>query len=116
MIAPDADQVKISICAVSDVRESVMNLAWRVDDDVAAGQRGVEERTHSTVGARFSTRPMTWSNLVTKRLSAVRMPPFGPKLYLRACQIERKRISERGRRRRAQVLRFDLTHCFMTSL
>jgi hypothetical protein len=39
--------------------------------------------TDSTDVARFSTCWRTWSNLVVKRLSAVRIPPFGPKLYLR---------------------------------
>ena len=37
---------------------------------------------HSTFSARFSTRSRTWSNLVVKRLRAVRIPPLGPRLYL----------------------------------
>ena len=37
---------------------------------------------YSTVSALFSTRPRTWSNFVVNRLRAVRIPPFGPRLYL----------------------------------
>ena len=38
--------------------------------------------THSTLLARFSTNPSTWSNFVVNKFSAVRIPPLGPRLYL----------------------------------
>lgn len=60
MTAPDADHVKISIWPGVSMR-------------TCAG--GVSEAT------RFSTSASTWSNLVAKRLRAVRMPPFGPSWY-----------------------------------
>lgn len=64
--------------------------------------------THSTVSARFSTRPSTWSNFVVKRFSAVRMPPFGPRLYLQTARAHYLSITadERGG---------TATHCFITS-
>ena len=75
-----------------------LDLAGCVEEDVAAGGRARvreeerdeggaregEEGTHSTSLARFSTCDRTWSNLVVNRLSAVMIPPFGPRLYLRA--------------------------------
>lgn len=57
MIEPEALQVKISI--------------WP----------GVSSTTWSIEFARRSTISSTWSNLVVNRLSAVRIPPFGPRLY-----------------------------------
>jgi hypothetical protein len=39
-------------------------------------------RSH-TLSARFSTNDSTWSNCVVNRFSAVKIPPFGPRLYLR---------------------------------
>lgn len=45
---------------------------------------------YSTVSALFSTRLRTWSNFVVNKLSAVRMPPFGPRLYLfKRCFVRR---------------------------
>lgn len=41
-------------------------------------------RTYSTLSLRFSTNPSTWSNLVVNKLRAVRIPPLGPRLYLRS--------------------------------
>ena len=38
---------------------------------------------HSRVSALFSINPNTWSNLVVNKLSAVKIPPFGPRLYLK---------------------------------
>ena len=37
---------------------------------------------YSTLSARFSTNPRTWSNLVVNKFNAVMIPPFGPRLYL----------------------------------
>ena len=54
MIWPEADHVKISI--------------WP----------GVSSTTYLSDGARASTSVITCSKRVAKRLSAVRMPPFGP--------------------------------------
>jgi hypothetical protein len=36
--------------------------------------------------------PRTWSNLVVKRLRAVRIPPFGPRLYLMSAPIHKTSI------------------------
>ena len=52
---------------------------------LSKGLEGVEKKeinTHSTSEDRFSTISRTWSNFVVKRLSAVKMPPLGPRLYL----------------------------------
>ena len=57
MIWPEADHVKISI--------------WP----------GVSSTTYLSDGARASTSVITCSKRVAKRLSAVRMPPFGPSWY-----------------------------------
>ena len=57
MMAPDADQTKHSI--------------WP----------GVSMMTFLNLSDFFSTRLMTWSIFVEKRLSDVTIAPFGPKLY-----------------------------------
>ena len=44
--------------------------------------RKMKKRTYSSVAARFSTKDITWSNLVENRFSAVMIPPLGPRLYL----------------------------------
>jgi len=46
------------------------------------GREKAQRVTHSTLSLRFSTKPKTWSNLVVNKLSAVKIPPFGPRLYL----------------------------------
>lgn len=60
MMEPEADQAKISI--------------WP----------GVSRTARRSGGSRaFSSRATTWSNRVANRLSAVRMPPLGPRPYSR---------------------------------
>ena len=56
-MAPLADQVKISICP------------------------GVSTKTLSSSFDRFSHNETTWSNRVANKFDAVKIPPFGPKLY-----------------------------------
>lgn len=78
------------------------DLPWCIQDNVAAHsyhetivKLNISEVSHSTVSALFSTRPRTWSNLVVNRFSAVRMPPFGPRLYLEFvnCYLYYKEVS-----------------------
>ena len=93
-----------------------LNLTWRVQDDVAVIRSvrykllGARHGTHSTVSALCSTIFKTWSNLVVNRLRAVKIPPFGPRLYL-DCELPQKtevtHPQTRGRNK--------ATDCFMTS-
>ena len=69
----------------------------------------LRSRTDSSSGARLSTNPSTWSNRVANRLSAVKMPPFGPRLYCRqthaiAPQSERQSIQPSAHA--------SVAHCF----
>lgn len=73
MMAPEADQVKISICP------GVSTRMWLRAPSVHTFSLW---QTHSTSAARFSMNPSTWSNLVVNKFSAVRIPPLGPRLYL----------------------------------
>ena len=55
-----------------------------MDRTVSWAKDRVERMTHSSSLARFSARFRTWSNLVVNKFSAVRIPPFGPRLYLQS--------------------------------
>lgn len=41
-----------------------------------------------TLSERLATRLSTWSNLVVNKLRLVKIPPFGPRLYLLKCQYK----------------------------
>lgn len=64
-----------------------LDLSRRIQNDITTQKRKIvsfQKRnvTHSTSSVLFSTISRTWSNFVVNKLSAVRIPPFGPKLYL----------------------------------
>jgi len=87
-----------------------LDLPRSVQNHVTGGSRLAVMREmlqvgskYSTVSALFSTRSSTWSNLVVNRLSAVRMPPFGPRLYLFQRCFEARWKNKGG------------TYCLMTS-
>lgn len=82
-----------SICDNSTRRRpsEYLNLPWGIKDNITERNSKISTRdpdvtkdrdVHSTLSALCSTRPRTWSNLVVNRLSAVRIPPLGPRLYL----------------------------------
>lgn len=90
MMVPDALQLKTSI--------------WP----------GVSTKTYFTEGARFSTNCITWSNRVANRLREVRIPPFGPRLYLRAKEKRMKICAVGAGFGRAE--KYACSYCFITSL
>lgn len=80
IIAPDAEQVKISIWP------GKLRMTCPTTKTSVSGARCATTNTKrsfdSTVSAHFSIMPSTWSKIfVMKRFSTFKMPPLGPGLY-----------------------------------
>lgn len=92
MMAPEADHVNISICPGVSSMIFLATLGFQ-------SMTNPKKQTHSRPGARFSSKLSTCSNFVVKRFRAVKMPPFGPNLYLqRIVERSRKWLWLEGRR------------------
>lgn len=74
---------------VSKRRRSDRNGNEKLAGSPSARKGEAQRVTHSTLSLRFSTKPKTWSNLVVNKLRAVKIPPFGPRLYLSSRSMPR---------------------------
>ena len=116
MIAPDADQVKISICGVSAVRSIRADLARRVDDDVAAGQRGRRDvhaldRRRPLLDEAHDLVELGHEEVERRQDAAVRAEVVPARRQRRPAELAAEHpMLDRRLKKGPQ------THCFMTSL